>query len=66
MTCLICLVSVIICIFNCEKNGNIRTGHLRIVLVFAIFTIGPLILECLLGNNRVTMAILQKFLENFS
>ena len=42
------------------------TGRLRNVLVFAILTIAPLISESLLGNTRVTMAILQKCLSTFS
>ena len=58
MICVICLVSVMICI--------LFTGHLRIVLIFAILTITPLISESLLGNTRVTMAILQKCLGIFS
>ena len=41
-------------------------GRLRIVLVFAIPTIAPLILESLLGNTRVTMEIHQKCLSTFS
>ena len=41
-------------------------GHLRIALVFAILTIAPLISESLLGNNPVTMAILQKCLGTIS
>ena len=40
--------------------------HLRIVLVFAVLTIDPLISESLLGNTRFTMAILQKCLSTFS
>ena len=42
------------------------TGRLRIVLVFAILTDGPIISESLLGNTRVTMTILQKCLCTFS
>ena len=45
MTCLIYFVSVI-CI-SIEKN--LFTGRLNIVLVLAIFTIGPLISDSLLG-----------------
>ena len=51
---LICLVSVMIFIFNCE---NLFTGRLRIVLVFVILTIATRISESLLCNTRVTMAI---------
>ena len=36
------------------------TGRLKIVLVFAILTIAPLISESLIGNTPVTMEILQK------
>ena len=32
---------------------SLFTGHLKIALVFAIFTIAPLILESLLGNAPV-------------
>ena len=39
---------------------------LRIVLVFAILTIPPLISKSLLGNTPVTIAILQKCLGTFS
>ena len=64
MTCLICLVSVMTCVFNCAKS--LFTGRFRIVLVFAILTITPLISESLLGNTRVTMEIFQKCLGTFS
>ena len=39
---------------------------LRIVLVFAILAIAPLISESLLGDTHITMAILQKCLGTFS
>ena len=32
---------------------SLLTGRLRIVLVFAILTVAPLISECLLRNNSV-------------
>ena len=51
-----------ICIFKCEE---LFTGRLRIAFVFAILTIAPAISESLLGNNPVTMAILQKCLGTF-
>ena len=38
---------------------SLFTVHLKIVLVFAVLTIAPLILESLLGNTPVTMTILQ-------
>ena len=41
-------------------------GRLRIVLVFTILTIVPLISESLIGNTRVAMAILQECLVTFS
>ena len=59
MTCLICLVSVMISVLNCEEF----MGRLRIALVFAILTIAPLILESLQGNARITMETLQKCLS---
>ena len=40
-------------------------GRLRIVLVFSIFAIAPLISESLLGKNPATMAILQNCLDTF-
>ena len=55
MTCLICLVSVMVCIFHCEE---FIYGTLRIVLVFVTLTIALLISESLLGKTSVTMAIL--------
>ena len=55
MTYLICLVSAMIYIFNCK---SLFTGRLKILLFFAILTIAPLISESVLGNTRVTMAIL--------
>ena len=61
-SCIICSVSVMICIFNCEEF----TGPLRIVLVFAILTISPLISESLQVNTPVTIAILQKCLGTIS
>ena len=45
---------------------NLFTGRLRIVLVFAILTIAPLISESLLGNIGVTMKIFQKCLGTYS
>ena len=41
-------------------------GHLKIALVFAIFTIAPLISESLLGKTPATMSILKKSLDTFS
>ena len=63
MICLICLVSVMY-VFSTAKS--LFTGHLRIVLIFRILTIAPLISKFLLGNTRVIMEILQKFLGTFS
>ena len=57
MTCLICLVGVMICIFSHEEF--IYIGCLRIVLIFVILTIAPVISESLLGNNCVTVTILK-------
>ena len=51
-------------LFSTAKS--LLTGRLRIVLVFVILTIAPLISKYLLGNTRVTMAILQKCLGSFS
>ena len=51
---LICLVSVMLCNFNCEDFME-RFG---IVLVFVISTIALLISESLLGKTPVTVAIL--------
>ena len=62
--CVICLVSVMICIFNCEEFSF--TGRFRVVLVFAILTVAPLVSESLLGNTPLTMAILQKCMGTFS
>ena len=45
---------------------NLFMGHLKIVLVFAIFTIAPLISESLLGKTPATMSILKKCLGTFS
>ena len=39
---------------------------LRVVMGFVIFTIAPVISEFLLGNTRVTMAILKKCLGTVS
>ena len=67
MTCLICLVSVMIYICNIlSAVKRLFMGHLRIVLVFATLTIALLISESLLGNTHVTMAILPKCLGTFS
>ena len=55
MTCLICLVSVMICIFNWEK------------FIYGTFEdCIALISESLVGNTSVTMSILQKclFIKN--
>ena len=41
-------------------------GHLRIVLVFAVFTIAPRISESLLGKTPATKTVLQKCLGTFS
>ena len=41
-------------------------GRLKIVLVFAVPTIAPLISESLLGNAHVTMEILQKCVSTIS
>ena len=54
MTCLICLVSVMICNFNC-KEFIYETFEDCIGLCNS--TIAPLISEFLLGNTGVTMAI---------
>ena len=51
-------------VFSTAKS--LFTGHLRIVLVFEILTIAPLISKSLLGNARVTMEILQKRHGTFS
>ena len=50
MACLICLVSVMICISTAK---SLFIGHVRIVLIFTTLTIAPLISESLLGNTRV-------------
>ena len=50
-------------VFSIGKS--LLTGHLRIVLAFAIPTIAPVISESLLGNTPVTMAF-QKCLSTFS
>ena len=42
------------------------TERLRMVFVFAILTIAPLISESLVGNSPGTMAILQKCMGTFS
>ena len=52
MICLICFVGFMIFISTAK---SLFTSGFRIVLVFAILTIGPLISESLLGNTRVTM-----------
>ena len=51
-------------VFSTAKS--LFKGRLRIVLIFAILTIAPLISKSLPGNTRVTMAILQKCLGTFS
>ena len=45
---------------------NLFTGRLSILLVFAIFTIAPLISESLLGNTLVTMETFKKCLGTIS
>ena len=52
--------------FHWTLAGLLLQRALRIVLVFAILTIAPLISKSLLGNTPVTMAILQKCLDTFS
>ena len=65
MLCLILFVSVVIWyVFLTAKS--LFTRGLRIVLVFANFTIAPLISEFELGNTLVTMAILKRCLGTFS
>ena len=44
---------------------SLFTGGLRIVFVFAILTVAPLISEYQLGNTPVTLAVLQKRLGTF-
>ena len=51
MNCLICLVSVMICIFNYEE---FLCGTFEDCLVFVIFIIAPVVSESLLGNTRIT------------
>ena len=41
---------------------SLFTGRLRIVFVFAILTVAPLISEYQLGNTPVTLVVLQKCL----
>ena len=55
MTCLI-YVWLVSYVFSTTKS--LFTGQLRIVLIFSILIIAPLIPESLLGNTRVTMALL--------
>ena len=62
ITCLICLVSVIICISIAK---SLFMGCLKVLLVYATLTITHLISESLLCNTRVTMTILQKYLGIF-
>ena len=45
---------------------NLLMGHLKIALVFAIFTIPRLISESLLGKTPITMSILKECLGTFS
>ena len=60
MTCLICLINVMICIFDCEEFVH---GTFEDCIGFCnSHTIATFISESLLGKNRVTMAILQNCL----
>ena len=62
MTCLICLVSVMIYIFNWEE---VIYETFEDCIGLSILTIAPLTSEFLLGNTRVIMAILRKCLGTF-
>ena len=53
-------------LLNLIKRLDLFTERLRIVLVFAILTISPLISESLQVNTPVTIAILQKCLGTIS
>ena len=63
MTYLICLLSVMICIFNCEE---FMYGPFEDCIGLRNSYYCSLISESLLGNARVTMIILQKCLGTFS
>ena len=62
--CLTCLVSFMICIFNSEEF-NYGTFEDSIGLFNSLYR-SFFVSEPLLGNNPVTMAILQKCLGTFS
>ena len=63
MACLIYLVSVMVCIFNCE---DFIYGTFEDCNGLFNFTIAPLFSESLLGNTHVSMEIPQKCLGTFS